>query len=140
MQPTPRHTAGRVASLVGALIACGVIMAAFALPVVLGAGLAAKSGADHFLDAACDVTVTPSGQTTTILASDGHTVIATLFAQNREDVALSQVAKSTQQALIATEDRRFYQENGVDLRAIIRAGISDSSGGSTQGDRPSPCS
>ena len=130
---SPRRTAGKIFALVTALVALGVVAALVAVPFVGGAGLAAKSVSNTFLDTGCDVTVTPSGQTTTILASDGKTVIATLFDENRKDVTLSQIPSITQQALIATEDRRFYQENGIDLRAIIRAAVSDSSGGTTQG-------
>jgi membrane peptidoglycan carboxypeptidase len=124
---------GKIGSLVIALAACGVLVAGFAVPVVLGVGLATRSAADKFLDTTCDVTVTPAGQTTTLLASDGTTVLASLFSQNRRNVALTQIAEVTKHALLATEDRRFYQENGVDLRSLLRAAISDSAGDSTQG-------
>ncbi len=37
-----------------------------------------------------------------------------------------------QQALVATEDRRFYSHHGVDMRGLIRSAVS-TSGGDTQG-------
>src|SRR5919108_622527 len=44
-----------------------------------------------------------------------------LTSVRRINVALSQVPRHVQQAFIATEDRRFYEHNGLDWRAVIRA-------------------
>ncbi|MFG2137137.1 transglycosylase domain-containing protein [Streptomyces sp. NPDC048650] len=41
---------------------------------------------------------------------------------NRENVSLSQVPKTTQQAVLAAEDRDFYSESAVDPAAMVRAG------------------
>ncbi|OKI04485.1 penicillin-binding protein [Streptomyces sp. CB02923] len=40
---------------------------------------------------------------------------------NRENVALSQVPKTTQEAVLAAEDRDFYSESAVDPVAMLRA-------------------
>jgi membrane peptidoglycan carboxypeptidase len=53
--------------------------------------------------------------------------------QNRSPVALSQVPPIVEQALVATEDRRFYSHHGVDLRGLIRAAVNNVRGGGTQG-------
>ncbi len=119
--------------LVGALVVCGALGAGLLLPFVGGTGLAVKSVADSFLTASCDVVPTTASQTTTVLASDGTTVIAKLFDQNRENIGLSQVPAAVQAALISTEDRRFYSDHGVDLRGVVRAALDDTSGSSTQG-------
>src|SRR4051794_3542540 len=102
--------------LLGAVVLSGLLAAATLIPVVGGIGLAARSVANEFLDVRCDVTLAPTQQTTTILAPDGKTVIASLFDQNRRDVPLSAVPRSVRQALLSAEDRRFYQHHGVDLR------------------------
>ncbi|HTZ44015.1 MAG TPA: transglycosylase domain-containing protein, partial [Jatrophihabitans sp.] len=65
-------------------------------------------------------------------ASDGKTVIATLFDQNRQVIPFSQVPKTVTEALISTEDRRFYSHHGVDMRGLIRGALK-TSGGDTQG-------
>ena len=39
----------------------------------------------------------------------------------RQNVPLKQVPVFVRQAFIATEDRRFYQHNGLDARAFVRA-------------------
>ncbi len=59
-------------------------------------------------------------QTTTILAADG-TVIATLFKENRVWVPLGDISPFVVQALLATEDSRFYTHFGVDPVGVLRA-------------------
>lgn len=55
-----------------------------------------------------------------IYAGDGS-MIGKLYLENREPVMYSEIAKSTIDALIATEDERFYQHSGIDAEAIARA-------------------
>ncbi len=53
-------------------------------------------------------------------------VLARLFAEeNRRDVPLAKIPKELQQAVIATEDQRFYEHAGVDPLGIARAVITD---------------
>jgi membrane peptidoglycan carboxypeptidase len=122
----------KLGRLVGLLVILGVLAAGLVLPYVGGAGLAAKAGADKFLGTQCNLTEEPVQQRTTIYANDGKTVIATLFDQNRQAVPLSRVPKAVTNALISTEDRRFYSHHGVDLRGLIRGALKTSSG-DTQG-------
>ena len=118
--------------LLAALVAAGVLVAGVLLPYVGGLGLAARHEAAKFLDTTCNLTETQPPQKTTLYADDGKTVIATLFSQDRVLVPLSQVPKTLQEALIATEDRRFFSHHGVDMRGLIRSAVS-TSGGATQG-------
>ncbi|HEY2041688.1 MAG TPA: transglycosylase domain-containing protein [Jatrophihabitans sp.] len=124
--------AKKLAQLIGLLVVLGVLAAGLLLPYVGGVGLAAKSGADKFLNTPCTLTEEPVQQKTTLLASDGKTVIATLFDQNRSVVSLNKVPKAVTDALISTEDRRFYQHHGVDMRGLIRGALKTSNG-DTQG-------
>ncbi|MGE5581719.1 MAG: transglycosylase domain-containing protein [Bacillota bacterium] len=52
-------------------------------------------------------------------------LIGNLYYYNRIWVPLTKIPKSLQNAVIAIEDSRFYQHNGVDLRGIARAFIRD---------------
>ncbi|HEY2043069.1 MAG TPA: transglycosylase domain-containing protein [Jatrophihabitans sp.] len=129
-----KHKSGvAVAKLLACVVVAGTVAAGFAVPYVGALGLAAKSAATDFLNTSCDVTVAPPQQTTRILASDGKTLIATLFDENRQSVALNQIPTAVQRALVDTEDRRFYSNNGVDLRGIARAAVNNGAGGATQG-------
>jgi penicillin-binding protein 1A len=61
-----------------------------------------------------------------IYASDGKTVLAVLRGdQSRVIVESNEIAPIMKQAIVAVEDRRFYEHRGVDLRGIIRAIWSD---------------
>lgn len=69
-----------------------------------------------------------------LLATDG-TVLAEYKRINRQWVALDQIAPNVVNALIATEDHRFYQHHGIDFRRLAGAVLStlsgDLQGGST---------
>ena len=118
--------------LIGTIAIAGVLAAGVLLPFVGGAGLAAKHEADKFLNTTCNLQETAPPQKSQVFARDGHTLIATIFKQDRQPIPLSSIPKSLQQALVATEDRRFYQHHGVDMRGLIRSAINTSSG-ETQG-------
>ncbi|HWD73085.1 MAG TPA: PBP1A family penicillin-binding protein [Actinomycetota bacterium] len=63
--------------------------------------------------------------TSHIYAADGS-LLASLHAQyNREPVALDQMATTLRQAAVASEDARFYQHSGIDLKSIFRALLAD---------------
>lgn len=49
--------------------------------------------------------------------------------QDREVVALSQVPKPLQDAVVALEDRYFYDHGGVNVRATVRALVANTSSG-----------
>jgi membrane carboxypeptidase/penicillin-binding protein len=96
-------------------VLAGICVAGLAFPVIGGAGLLAKSGADEFLVLPTTLKTPPLSQRSRILDKDGH-VLATLFLENRVPVRLQEVPVSARQALIAIEDNRFYQHNGIDLK------------------------
>jgi penicillin-binding protein 1A len=54
-----------------------------------------------------------------IISSDGQ-LLGTYFVENRTNVHYSQLSPYLVQALIATEDIRFYSHAGVDARALAR--------------------
>jgi membrane peptidoglycan carboxypeptidase len=128
-RPNPWPTVGK---LLAALLAVGVLTAGLLMPVVGGMGFAADKVTSKFLDTTCTLQESKPPQKTTVYARDGKTVIATIFTQDRVPVPLSQIPKYLQDALIATEDRRFYQHHGVDMRGLFRSAVSTSNG-DTQG-------
>ncbi|MBC7548713.1 MAG: transglycosylase domain-containing protein, partial [Polaromonas sp.] len=62
-----------------------------------------------------------------LLASDG-TVLAEYKRINRRWVTLDQISPNVINALIATEDRRFYQHHGIDFRRTAGAVFSTLTG------------
>jgi penicillin-binding protein 1A len=73
-------------------------------------------------------------QPSVLISADGKR-LATFKPMNREWVRLNQVSPHVINALIATEDHRFYQHYGIDLQrmatGILRVFIGDPEGGST---------
>ena len=70
---------------------------------------------------------------TTVYYSDGTTPIGSYAAQNREIIDCSTLPKYVGQAIVASENRTFYQDKGIDLRGITRALITNLRTGSRQG-------
>ena len=57
-----------------------------------------------------------------VYAGDGHTILAVLRgSQSRVLVQSAQISPWIKQAIVATEDRRFYEHRGIDLRGMGRA-------------------
>ena len=57
-----------------------------------------------------------------VYAADGHTILAVLRgSQSRVLVQGDAISPWIKQAIVATEDRRFYQHRGVDFRGMVRA-------------------
>jgi penicillin-binding protein 1A len=57
-----------------------------------------------------------------VYAGDGHTILAVLRgSQSRVLVHDDQISAWMKQAIVATEDRRFYEHRGIDIRGMARA-------------------
>ena len=68
----------------------------------------------------------PFIQSTKIYDRTGKIVLYDIYGEEkRELVPLSQISENIKKAVIAVEDSRFYQHNGVDIKGIIRAILVD---------------
>ncbi|WP_101451864.1 transglycosylase domain-containing protein [Bifidobacterium thermophilum] len=118
-------------------IAGGVIVSLMAMPAVFGANNAAKALAPSLTVEGIDFDVTSLPQKSTLYASDGKTVIASFYAQNREVVPIKNISVYMQRAVVAREDRRFFEHAGVDVQGVLRAFVQtyvakgDTQGGSS---------
>jgi penicillin-binding protein 1A len=63
----------------------------------------------------------PPGVTTVIYDRYGHVLAKVPSTQNRTPVPASKISLWLMKATVAIEDRRFYQEGGVDYQGILRA-------------------
>lgn len=110
----------------------GIVAGIAAIPVVGTLGLITKNSANGFSQLPADLTDVPLPLQNTITDAQGN-VIATLFSQDRIEVALENIAPVMQHAVIDIEDQRFYQHAGIDVRGTLRALISTGSGTQVQG-------
>ena len=70
---------------------------------------------------------------TTVYYSDSTTAIGSFGDQNREIISCSSVPSYVGNAVVASENRSFYTDNGIDLKGIARAALSNITTGSRQG-------
>jgi penicillin-binding protein 1A len=56
---------------------------------------------------------------TTVLSSEGE-LIGNIFSQNRTNISSSQIPANLINALVATEDFRFFEHKGIDSRSLFR--------------------
>ena len=68
---------------------------------------------------------------TEIISSDGVTLGKFYFDDNRTPVAYENLPENLVDALIATEDIRFYEHSGIDARGLLRALTGRGGGAST---------
>lgn len=72
-------------------------------------------------------------ETTTVYFADGTTPIGTLGEINRTIIDVSELPAYVGEAVVASEDRRFYSNAGVDPQGIARALWNNLRGGKRQG-------
>jgi penicillin-binding protein 1A len=69
-----------------------------------------------------------------VYASDGHTILAVLRgSESRVLVPSAGISAWMKQAIVATEDKRFYSHRGIDIRGMGRAFWNDIRGRPVQG-------
>jgi penicillin-binding protein 1A len=61
-----------------------------------------------------------SAVTTTIYSADFET-IGSYYTENRIEVSYDELSPYLVKALVATEDKRFYEHSGIDLKGLFRA-------------------
>jgi membrane peptidoglycan carboxypeptidase len=129
----PLSVVSHLGVMVAVAVVMGVLVAGLAIPFAAVTGLSSRTVADGMDKVPADLAAEPLAQRTRLLGRDGKT-LATLYDQNRVNVALSQVAPIMRKAIIAIEDYRFYQHGALDLRGTLRAFVTNqANSGTTQG-------
>src|SRR4051794_22138484 len=81
-----------------------------------------------------ELTVSPSAQASYVYAADGRTLITMFYEEYRKPTALKEMSPYILQAIVASEDTRFYEHNGVDAKGVARAFVANQqAGGVSQG-------
>jgi len=66
-------------------------------------------------------TLPPNAQSSMIVAADGSEITVLHGIENRVEIAFADIPEHVVDAVVAIEDRRYFNHRGVDLRAVIRA-------------------
>ena len=120
----------KVALGAGALAIIGFLMIALLV-------LSVRFGAFGKLPTYQQLQAVKNPESTQIYSADNQ-VIGKFFTKNRTNISIDAISPYLTDALVATEDSRFYKHNGIDFRAWMRVlfktvlmGDAGSGGGST---------
>ncbi|MEX8058470.1 transglycosylase domain-containing protein [Microbacterium sp. 16-032] len=122
---------GGIVGLVGLSAVAGLLVTAAVTPAIAVSGAAASSAITVFDNMPSYLKPDELMQPTTLMAGDR--VLAKFYDQNRSPVTFDQVNPVMYDAILSSEDPRYYQHGGVDLIGTTRALLSNASGGETQG-------
>ena len=77
-----------------------------------------------------DIDISPLGYATFLYDGDGNQLRKlTAPSSNRLPVSIDQIPVDLQHEVVAIEDERFYEHNGIDVRGILRAFVKNLSSG-----------
>lgn len=123
---------GRRKGVTTFFLALGIVVAAFIGGSVLGTGGAMFAAYNYFstgLPAPNILDDIQLPQSTLVYDRTGKILLARFECQNRESVAFKDVPKWIVDATVATEDRTFWTNTGIDLNATIRAFLANAAAG-----------
>lgn len=100
-----------------------ILLVAFVIGIfaIGGALLGAYMGIIESAPTLNTADVVPESYTSIIYDSAGNEIDKLHGEENREYVKLEFIPKNLQNAVVAIEDERFYDHNGVDLKGMLRA-------------------
>ena len=89
---------------------------------------------DHYLPdvRSLNLDLPDLGQLSEVYTADG-VLLGTLTERNSQPLPIEEIPDLVIQAILAAEDARYYEHEGIDFRAILRAAIEDARGGRRQG-------
>ena len=139
--PRTRRTVGGVLGGIVGLLAlsgiAGVLIVAPLAPAIAISGAAANTAVSMFDSMPSYLEIDRLMLPTTIYARDpasGQDVeLTSFYDQNRVPVAFDEVSVVMYDAILASEDPRFYEHGGIDILGTTRALVSNVQGGATQG-------
>ncbi|WP_425455265.1 transglycosylase domain-containing protein [Allorhizocola rhizosphaerae] len=120
---------GKLRPIVRIGLITGLLAALVAYPVVAVGGLGLKAGSDMYQALPRELNTEPPAQTSYAYASDGTTLMAMFYDEYRKYTPISEVAEPMRQAIVASEDARFYDHRGVDAKGIARAFVANQTAG-----------
>ncbi|MGI8958044.1 MAG: penicillin-binding protein 1A [Chthoniobacterales bacterium] len=79
--------------------------------------------------AALDLTHLEKMESASVIVDRNNKIFGQIYVENRETVPYDQLPPNLVNAVIATEDNKFYQHHGYDLLGIIRAALKNAVAG-----------
>ena len=111
----------------------GVVVALLAAPLVLPPSYAARQAVYAWEDLPAELPLDAELPQRSVMTDAAGKTFAVFYGQNRLPLTLKQVSPHVVDALLATEDDRFYTHGPVDLTGLARAVLHNGTSGSLQG-------
>ena len=130
----PAGVLGAIAGMFGFSAIAGVLVTVMVTPAIAITGMTASTSISIFENLPNFIELNRQVERNTIYAMlDGKPrQIATVYQQNREEVAWDEISDHAKNALTSGEDRRFYEHGGVDVAAVVRAAVGNTVSGGIQ--------
>ena len=117
--------------MLGFSVIAGVLVTVMVTPALAVTGIAATNTIGIFDSLPEFIEIGEQPQQNEIFVTNGtnpdgtpiYESIAVVFDQNREEVSWDNVSPFLKDAVVAGEDRRFYQHGGIDVAGLIRASV-----------------
>ena len=131
-KPPRRGVITGVAGLLGFSLLSGVLVTVMIAPAIAVTGVTASSTIGVFDSLPEYINIDQQAQRNEIWATftgegntNGKALIATIYDQNREEVAYDQISKFALDATVDGEDARFFEHGGVDVSSVVRAALAN---------------
>jgi membrane peptidoglycan carboxypeptidase len=124
-----KRTPGRLAPLLRAGLIAGVTSAVVAFPLVAIGGLGVLAGTDFVESLPSQLKIVPPAQVSYVYAADGKTLITQFYEEYRKYTPITDISPHVVRAIVASEDQRFYEHHGVDVKGIARAFVANQRAG-----------
>lgn len=121
----PLGALSAVAGLLGFSALAGVLVTALVTPALAVTSMAANSSIGVFESLPDYMEIGTLAQKNTLYGLRGgqYEAFAEIYKHNREEVSWDEISPFIKDAVVAGEDRRFYDHGGVDPQSIIRAAL-----------------
>ena len=116
-------------------VIAGLLIAGMLLPLFGATGLVARAGVDMLGDVPTEVNRILKfelAQRSRVLAADGSVLAEVVSGEDRILAKINEIPPVMKHAMLAIEDDRFYQHQGLDLKGIARALWKNQQAGSVQ--------
>lgn len=128
--PPRRGVLSGILGFVGFSALSGLLVTVLVAPAIAVTGVTASSTIGVFDSLPEYIQIGQLPEVNTIYAvsnrpgnENGYIKIATIYNQNRQEVTWDQISPFARDAVVAGEDRRFYEHGGVDIASVIRASV-----------------
>ncbi len=122
----------RIGGLLLAAALAGVLVAGLVLPMAGLTGFTARQVSDGIQNLPSAIEKGAIPHTTKVYAANGK-LLARFYDENREEVAISDVAPIMRKSIVAIEDSRFYEHGAIDVEGTTRALVNNIIGNDIQG-------